>query len=709
MKRFKFQWAYLLPLLPVLLGLGLLVIDTKPQQALRNSIFDQYQRWHPREYVPAPVRVVDIDEASLARMGQWPWPRNKIAEMLDKLGQAGVAVVGFDVLFPEADRTSPSSAAELWGLMGPMRDQLLTLPDHDKVFEQSLQRTPAVLGFALEQGALAKPDDVPLQKGRFIYAGDDQSRWLSSYSQAVRSLPSLEKVAAGNGAVTFVPDADGVVRRVPLVLQLGQKPVGTLSGESLRVALGARNIILKGAGGASGIEEVRIGQLAIPTNARGEMWVHYTPRIPERTVPAWQVMAGEVPTEQLAGHIALIGSSAQGLMDLRFNPWGLFPGVEAHAQALEQALTGHFLVRPSWARGLETITIMILGVALGALTLRIAAMGAALAWLLTISAVAATSWIAYVEQGILLDAATPIIVLTATFIISSLWHHFASEREQAWIKQAFSRYVSPNRVAHLVNNPEALTLGGQRKTCSFIFTDLESFTGLMESRDPGEAVALLNTYLDRMIEIIFEHDGTLDRIVGDALAVVFSAPVTQPDHQSKAVRCALALDAFAHDYSSKLLAQGIPFGKTRIGVHSGEVIVGNFGGKNMFDYRALGDPVNTSARLEGANKHLGTRICISEAMLDDHMPIALRPIGQLLLMGKKKPLKVFEPLVPENYERADPERYARAYDAMSQESPQAAELFADLAASWPDDPLVQLHQKRLQQGQINDLIVFDAK
>lgn len=710
MKRFKFQWAYLLPLLPVLLGLTLLVLDTKPQQALRNSIFDQYQRWHPREYVPAPVRVIDIDEASLARMGQWPWPRTKIAEMLEKLGQAGVAVVGFDVLFPETDRTSPSSAVELWALNGPMREQLLALPDHDKVFAQSLTQTPAVLGFALEQSEKNEGGDFPLQKGRFIYAGEDQSRWLTSYSRAVRSLPSLEQVASGNGAVTFVPDADGVIRRVPLVLQVGQKPVGTLASESLRVALGARNVVLKSASGASGIEEVRIGQLTIPTNVRGEMWVHYTVKEPQRTVPAWQVMTGEVATELLAGHIALIGSSAQGLMDLRFNPWGIFPGVEAHAQALEQALTGHFLVRPSWARGLETIEIIILGVALGALTVRVRAMRAALAWLVTIVAVAAASWWAYVSHGILLDAATPVIVISTTFIISSLWHHFASEREQAWIKQAFSRYVSPNRVAHLVNNPEALTLGGQRKVCSFIFTDLESFTGLMESRDPGEAVSLLNTYLDRMIEIIFEHDGTLDRIVGDALAVVFSAPVTQPDHLAKAVRCALALDAFAHEYSSNLLAQGIPFGKTRIGVHSGEVIVGNFGGKNMFDYRALGDPVNTSARLEGANKHLGTRICFSEAMMQDNMPIELRPIGQLLLVGKKKSLKVFEPLVKENYERADLSQYLSAYETMASElSKDALHRFTELISRWPDDPLVQLHHRRLSEGQVGDVIQFDAK
>ena len=423
MKSIKFQWAYLLPLLPVILGLGLLVFDAKPQQTLRNGLFDQYQRWHPRDYVEAPVRIVDIDEESLSRLGQWPWPRTKVAELLDKLGAAGVAVVGFDVLFPEPDRTSPRAAVDLWALSGSVRDQLLALPDHDQVFSASIGRTASVLGFALDQSKTtpenAAPPQLPVQKGRFIYAGEPQPNWLQTYSRSINSLPVLEQMASGNGAITFVPDADGVVRRVPLVLQIGKQAVGTLSGESLRVALGARNVILKSAGKSIGLAEVRIGSINIPTNGKGEMWVHYSLSTPQRTVPAWKVLTGQVPQNLLSGHIILIGSSAQGLMDLRFNPFGLFPGVEAHAQALEQALTGHFLVRPSWARGLEAITIMLGGLLLGLLTLRISALGAAAVWLTLSGGILGGSWWAFIDHGILLDAATPFIALAATFIISS--------------------------------------------------------------------------------------------------------------------------------------------------------------------------------------------------------------------------------------------------------------------------------------------------
>lgn len=707
------SWTILLPLLPVLLGLLLLLIDSPAQQALRNNLFDQYQRWSPRTYADAPVRVVDIDDESLARVGQWPWPRTVMADLLGKLGAAGAAAVGFDIMFPQPDRTSPAAVSQLWHLSGPLREQLSALPDHDQVFAQQLERTDAVLGFALRRGNRPASDPssehLPLQKSRFIYAGEAQPGWLHTFTGAISSLPQLESAAKGNGALTFVPDGDGVVRRVPLVLQIGTTPVATLVSESLRLALGARNVVLKSAGQDSGLAELRIGDLTIPTTPTGELWVHYTAPVAQRYLPAWRVLAGQVDPAQLAGQIILVGSSAQGLMDLRFNPFGVMPGVEAHAQALEQILTGHFLQRPSWAHGLETLVVMLGGWLVGMLTLRTRSVVGASVCALLLAAVLGGSWYAYRDQGLLLDSATPAISLVLSFMLCSLWHHFSSEREQRWIKQAFSRYVSPNRVAHLVENPDDLALGGRRQTCSFIFTDLAGFTSLMESIDPGEAVSLLNDYLDRMIEIAFRHDGTLDRIVGDAVAIMFSAPVTQPDYLRRALACALEMDAFASAYSAKLKAQGIAFGKTRIGVHGGEVIVGNFGGSNMFDYRALGDPINTAARLESVNKHLGTRICVSETVLADCPDAIVRPVGRLVLKGKSQALAVFEPVTQDTMARAPLADYRAAFEAMHVEDPQARALFDALHQAWPEDPLVALHQRRLAAGELGDRIVMSEK
>ncbi len=703
------RWQWLLPLLPVFIGVLLLAIDSRPQQALRNNLFDQYQRWQPREYTDVPLRIVDIDDQSLAKLGQWPWPRTRIAELIEKLGAGGVAAIGFDVMFAEPDRTSPRAAVDLWQLQGRLRQDLASLPDHDEVLANTLAQGDVIVGFAVERGKTPSEAPLPRQKGRFIFSGEPPTNWLHTFAGAVTSMTLLEDAAKGNGALTFVPDGDGVVRRVPLVFQIGTTPVSTLVTEVLRVAQATPNVILKSAEHGSGLAEVKVGDLTIPTTPQGEMWVHYTQPQPQRYLSAWKVLAGVVPPELLDGHIVLVGSSAQGLMDLRFNPFGVIPGVESHGQAIEQILAGHYLERPSWARGMEALVLMATGLFIGLLALRARALVAASVSVLLLGAVLGGGWYAFVEHHLLLDSATPALGLILTFVICSLFHHLTSEREQRWIKDAFSRYVSPNRVDFLVDNPDAMELGGRRQECSFIFTDLAGFTSLMETIDPVEAVALLNAYLDEMIAIAFRHEGTLDRIVGDAVAIMFSAPVPQDDHRRRAFACALEMDAFASRYSGELLAKGIPFGKTRIGVHGGEVIVGNFGGSNIFDYRALGDPVNTAARLESVNKHLGTRICISEFILADIPEAKVRPVGRLVLKGKIQPLGVFEPVVADGLLRAPLAEYAKAFQAMSDESSAATGLFATLVKSYPQDPLVVLHHARLLQGEQGDRIVMREK
>ncbi len=698
--------ASLGPLLLALLAACLLLADSRAQQTLRNYQFDQFQRWRPRVYEPVPVRIVDIDEASLARLGQWPWPRSRMATLLERLTAAGATAVAFDMVFAEPDRTAPKAMLALWQLQCTPCE---ALPDPDNLFAQALQKSPSVIGFALQQAPGNSPGTGPLQKARFVQAGQPQPEWLHSFQGSLRSLPALEQAASGNGALSFVPDADGLVRRVPLVLQWDQTPVATLVTEALRVSLNERNLLLQNAGQDSGLGEVRIGRLHLPTTPQGEMWLHYSLPVAGRNLAAWQVLEGAVAPAQWAGKIVLVGSSAQGLMDLRFSPLGMVSGVEVHAQALEQALGGHFLQRPSWARALELL-LLLLGCALaGALARSTRAMRSAAASLGLLLALGAGAWWAFVAQGLLLDAATPALGLLLSYLLCSLWQHRLREREQRWTRQAFARYVSPNRVDHLLAHPQDLALGGRRQPCSFVFTDLAGFTPWMEALEPEQAVGLLNGYLDPMVAIAFRFEGTLDRIVGDALAIMFSAPLEQADHRARALACALEMDAFASAYVRQLQQQGRPFCQTRIGVHSGEVIVGNFGGKTLFDYRALGDPVNTAARLESANKQLGTRICISDAILAGAPQTPVRPIGLLQLQGKSQALAVFEPLVQEDAPRAPLADYLAAFEAMRRLQPEALDLFTRLAKAWPQDPLAVLHQRRLAAGERGELVVLQEK
>lgn len=697
--------------------LVLMVADPLALQGLRNAQFDQFQRWQPRPRTDVGVVVVDIDEASLRKLGQWPWPRSQMATLLDALRQQGAAVVGLDILLLEPDRTAPQTIVQQWQVPNTVRQMLRTLPDPDLRLARSLSEGPVVLGMVLAQGTQgdARADLLPAAGQlpfRVLQMGDSVVQQLHTFDHASLPLTVLREAAPGLGALNFVADADGVVRRVPLVVAAQGQVLPSLVAEMLRLAQGAQNYLLQAnpAPGV-GLQGVRIGSLPVTTTAQGEVWVHYNEQPAQGMLPAWEVLAGSLAPGTLAGKWVLVGTSAQGLMDLRTNPMGqVMPGVLAHAQALEQILAGQQLLRPAWALALETGVavagcLLVAGLAAGA-RVGVSATFTALA----IAAIGWGSWWAFSRAHLLLHAWGPMLWILSAFLLCSVQRHLRTERQQRWIRNAFSRYVSPNRVQHLVDHPEQLALGGQRQECSFIFTDLADFTSMMEAIEVARAVQLLNAYLDRMVAIAFAHGGTLDRIMGDAVAVVFSAPLVQPDHRARAVRCALDMDAFAIDYAEMVRVQhGIAWGQTRIGVHTGKVIVGNFGGSSLFDYRALGDAVNTAARLESVNKQLGTRMCVSIDTLCGCTDVAARPVGHLLLKGKTQALEVWEPLAAQVPGAAPLEAYLQAYRATSAHDAQCLALWMALAQRYPDDPLVALHTQRLQSGESGVQVVLDGK
>ena len=284
------------------------------------------------------------------------------------------------------------------------------------------------------------------------------------------------------------------------------------------------------------------------------------------------------------------------------------------------------------------------------------------------------------------------------------------ERNQRqFIRQAFSQFISPAVVDQLMSDPEKLSLGGERMEITCLFTDLAEFTTLIENNEPSVVLPVLNRYLDGLCRVFLQHDGTIDKIVGDALHGFFGAPVPQPDHACRATRCALDVDAYARSFIKEKEATDLGFGVTRIGVHSGTAVVGNFGGDAFFDYTAHGDVVNTAARLEGANKYLGTTVCASGETKSRCPEVAFRPVGQLLLKGKSKSLDVFEPLRDERVESFEVSGYVDAYRLMETGDNTALEAFTNLTASYPDDPLAVLHAGRLAQGKAGTLIVLDEK
>jgi adenylate cyclase len=414
---------------------------------------------------------------------------------------------------------------------------------------------------------------------------------------------------------------------------------------------------------------------------------------------------------QLDNAAVLIGSSALGLADLISAPTGpAFPGVEVHATVLQRILSGQpFPQEPDWANAANAIVILVSGLlltflcpAFGALAITIFA-----AACLTVL-IGGDFWL-WSSAQLSLSPVLPLFTVVAIIAMNVLYGFFAEARQKRQVRKAFSSYMAPALVDQLVDHPDELRLNGENRELSFLFSDIAGFTTFTESAGPQLLVAVLNDYLDLMCRAVMEQGGTIDKIVGDAVVGIFNAPLDQPDHARRAVDCALAMDRISKDFVQKMKDQGMEFGSTRIGVNTGMAIVGNFGGSERFDYTAHGDSINTAARLEGVNKHLGTLICISGstvAQCPDHF---FRPVGALVLKGKTESIDAFEPVTEEENKSEWVRRYNEAFEHLAREADDVADVFTTLKEDYPGDPLVNLHYQRIMAGTVSSTIVLAEK
>tara|TARA_B100000614_G_scaffold133182_1_gene118605 strand:- start:634 stop:2592 length:1959 start_codon:yes stop_codon:yes gene_type:complete len=421
--------------------------------------------------------------------------------------------------------------------------------------------------------------------------------------------------------------------------------------------------------------------------------------------------AGLLPPAWLADRVIFIGADLPQ-RDRHLTPFatafgagsGNLPGVVIHAHALAGLIDGRNLRPLSPAENVALIFVFALvGVVLAAVDTNVAVKFA-------VGGVAGVALLGlgvfgFIESGLLIPAFTPGVAMAAAAGFATAYVGSRDRAEKRFIRQAFSRYVSPAIVHQLVANPGRLQLGGQRREMTFMFTDIAGFTSLAEATEPSLLVTVLNEYLDAVSQIVLRHEGTIDKYVGDAVVAFFGAPLVQEDHCRRAIECATEIDAFSTRFRQEARAGGVKLGHTRIGVHSGEAIVGNFGGEARFDYTAIGDAVNTAARLEGANKYFGTHVCISGATVDHCPDLRVRPIGELVLKGKSKPIPAFT--IVDGI--TDETEYRRAYDALRAGETTAPDIFATLARRYPDDPLIAYHQSRIEEGQRGVLIEMADK
>ncbi|MBV9016376.1 MAG: adenylate/guanylate cyclase domain-containing protein [Alphaproteobacteria bacterium] len=656
-RRYLYRQLHHLVPLPILLA-AFVAWFAEPGALVqfRLDVFDEYLRLKPRQYEPTPVRIVDIDEDSLARLGQWPWPRTLLARLVDRLNEMGAAAVAFDINFNDPDRTTPSRIIEHTpGLEpdDPLVARFKAMPDHDQVFADAIKRRHVVLGFALRDEERGR---LPAPKASYSSLGDNPRPWVPHFRGAADNLPELEAAAAGNAAFVILPERDGISRRAPLIVAIGDQLYPALAIDTLRVAQGAPGYLVKSTGASgvmsfgehTGLNAIKVGNLVVPTDNDGTVWVHFTPHQPERFLSAWKILDGTADPELVKDNIVLIGVTAEGLKDVWPTP--LDPGasgVEIHAQLIEQMLLGDVVKRPDWARGAEVLFMLYIGIGLLLLLPRVGARWTALLGLTAITPAVCASWYAYSWYGLLLDPVFPSLVGVLVYLSSSAVLFFRTETERRQVRHAFSRYLAPAVVEHLAEHPERLTLGGELRELTIMFSDIRGFTTISEGMDARELTSFLNRYLTPMTDVIMSHDGTVDKYMADGIMAFWNAPLEDARHAEHACLAALAMRtelARLNDaWRAEASAAGRPFREVRagIGLNTGECVVGNLGSDQRFDYSVLGDDANVASRLEGQTKTYHVDIIVGERTALQVSQFAMLELDLIQVVGKTKPVRIF--------------------------------------------------------------------
>ncbi|MHB2166330.1 CHASE2 domain-containing protein [Alsobacter sp. R-9] len=654
--------------LPVLAALatlmaivGVRAADPGIVSGLRNLTFDAYQRLKPREYGDPAVRVVAIDDDALAALGQWPWPRTRMAELTQSLVDLGAAAVGFAVLFSEPDRLSPAQMVRQ--LPADVADRpavkavVAELPDADEAFAATLRTTPSILAFA----TTGEPNTLrPQVKTRWAYASADPARLIPPFAGTTPPLPLLEQGAKGIGATSLRSGgiSGGVVRRVPLYVSDGKTLFPSFPVEALRVAQGARTLVIRGTGasgefgaGRTSLIDTRIGDVVVPMTGDGEFWVYYDRTRPERRISARDVLDTARRADlasRVDGQIVVVGLTAAGLGD----SWGTalgesIPGVDLQAQVLEQMVQGSFLTRYDWADGLETVATLVLGLVVLGLTL---AFGPALSLAVgTVAAGAAfaASWVAFSQASLLFDPVYPALGALATHLAVTGGLFVTTDRDRRFVRQAFGQYLAPQLLAELEKAPDRMVLGGEIRPLTIMFMDVRDFTPISESISATELVGFLNSLLSPLSDAIQAQGGTIDKYIGDSIMAFWNAPLDVPDHAARACRAALAMRSVVREMNAADAFGFRAAGRTDlavkigIGINTGEACVGNMGSQRRFNYSAVGDAVNVAARIESASKGFATEILVSEATVRQAPGFAVLDVDAVPLKGKSAALRLY--------------------------------------------------------------------
>lgn len=727
----NWKFTYTIAFAMVVAMVSIRIADPLPLQIMRNKTFDLFQQIKPRvepeEGYPIGVRIIDLDDESLEEISQWPWPRTIVAELVRKLvDEYGVAAVAFDVVFAEPDRTSPRQLADTLAEVTPeIREAILALPDNDEYFASIIENRPVILGQAtIPRGDPPQADDLPRIRGFGALAkGADLApidQYLLNFANIERNLSILEDAAPGIGLFSFQPDEDNVVRRVPMVVAVDGELYPALSVESLRVVLeryaGGQELSMLVKYDATGAETINVGpQFSLSTDQSGHAWVYYAPYTRDRYVSAKDVLNGTAPAAALQNHIVILGTSAAGLQDIRATPLAnALPGVEVHAQILENILSGIFLKRYP-----ESILVelgAIVGMAM--LVMILLPFGGALWSLLAVTAINGGlvygSWYLFSVEYQLLGFLYPVICSFILYMFLTFMNYMREEQQKKQVRGAFAQYLSPAMVEQLAKNPDSLQLGGEMRNMTLLFSDIRGFTTISEQfrGNPVGLVDLINRFLTPMTGIILERKGTIDKYMGDCIMAFWNAPIEDDDQIDHAIDAAITMIDEVERLNVEVEAEAIEAGRTfypikvGVGINTGEVFVGNMGSDQRFDYSVIGDDVNLAARLEGQSKSYGVMIVIGETTRDGADNYATLELDLIKVKGKNDAVRIFTVIGRSDVLESDlfkelADKHQQMLDSYrGQEWSKASALVAECRVLRPDlDGFYDLYVERIAEFQ----------
>ena len=645
----RFGYARLVCLALLVLFAGLRTFDPPAIEEIRVRTFDTLQVLDPRKKTVRPVTIVDIDEKSMEKLGQWPWPRTRIADLVTELTRLGAVVIGFDAVFSEPDRLNPDAAADTFRNLDPeTRAKLRALPSNDQVFADAIRASRVVLGESGLPEEITAPDKTLPVTG-LAMLGEEPQRFMFDFPGLLRNVPVLEHAAAGRGLFTIRPERDGIVRRVPMIMQAQGQTMPSLTFEMLRVATGSGTILIKAE--KAGIKSIGIKGLQIPTDKNGQLWIHYAHYDRSLYVPAINVLEKTVAPDMIAGKLVLIGTSAVGLNDIKTTPVEhAMPGVEIHAQVLESALTGALISQPIYGIVIEFTTALLFGLLVIAFAplfgpVTLVALGAAFG-----TGLIGTSWYFYAQHRLLIDFTYPLISTTSIYL-TLIFSSFVREQQQRkQIRGQFAQYMSPVLVEQLAQSPERLVLGGEEREMTIMFSDMRGFTSISETykSDPQGLTALMNRFLTPLTNVILARKGYIDKYMGDAIMAFWNAPLDDKVHEINACEAALDMleqvDALNQEREQEALDEGRPFIPLNVGVglNTGVAVVGNMGSDKKFNYSVFGDSVNLASRLEGQSKEYGFPIIVgSKTALSVKERFAILELDFIMVKGKKEPEVIY--------------------------------------------------------------------